>query len=95
MDNLCFQYVVVTPRAQAACNVLIHPANAHVKLVIMASHVTLLVDAILQAQVAQLVMFRLVSVLVILVTQELRVIPVLRIITEKVMEHVQVRVMSL
>ena len=83
--------MVVTPRAQAACNVLIHPANAHVKLDIMASHVILLVDVILQAQVAQLVMFRLANVLVILVTQALRVIPVLRIITEKVMELVQVR----
>ena len=87
--------MVVTPQAQAACNVLIRQVNAHVKLDIMASHVILLVDAILQAQVAQLVMFRLANVLVILVTQELRVIPVLRIITEKVMELVQVRVMSL
>ena len=83
--------MVVTPRAQAACNVLIRQVSAPVKLGIMASHVILLVDVILQAQVAQLVMFRLANVLVILVTQALRVIPVLRIITEKVMELVQVR----
>ena len=95
MDNFCFQHVVVTPRAQAACNVLIHQVNAHVKLGIMVSHAILLVDVILQAQVAQLVMFRLVSVLVILVIQVPRVIPVLQTITEKVMELVQVRVMSL
>ena len=84
------QVAVVMPLDQAVYNVQIHLVNVPAKLVSRARHVTLLVVAILLAQVEQLVMHLLANVPVILVTQEQRAILAQQTTIEKVMELVLV-----
>ena len=87
--------MAVTQLAQAVCSVQIVRVFVLAKLVIKETNVMLLAVAIPLVQVGQRVTSPLVNVPVTLDTQVLHVIPVLPTIIEKVMELVQVSVLSL
>ena len=86
--------MAVTQLVQAVCNVQIAPVSVLAKLAIKETSVMLLVVAILLVLAGQRVTSPLVNVPVTLDTQVLHAIPVPPTIIEKVMELVQVSVLS-